>query len=297
MRTGFFLAAILAALALGGTNASAQTTIPAASNVLTTPAPSSTSTTTIIPAALPATPAPLTAPAVSPAAAPAPAPSQFSISLGNGEGATPDLGVSIQVLILMTLLTLGPSIVILMTSFTRIVIVLGFVRTALGVHTAPSNQIITGLGLILTFFIMQPVLDQMNDTALQPYFAKTITTQQALERGSVPLRQFMLKQTRVSDIEFFLELSRIGPTRAEALPMRIVVPAFVMSELRNAFQMGFLLFLPFIIIDFLVATVLMSMGMMMMPPVVISLPFKLLLFVLVDGWSLVVRSLVQSFHL
>jgi flagellar biosynthetic protein FliP len=293
MRTGLFLATVLVALALGGTNASAQTT-PAASNVLTTPATSSTSTTTIIPAALPATPAPLTAPAASPAA---PAPSQFSISLGNGEGATPDLGVSIQVLILMTLLTLGPSIVILMTSFTRIVIVLGFVRTALGVHTAPSNQIITGLGLILTFFIMQPVLDQMNDTALQPYFAKTITTQQALERGSVPLRQFMLKQTRVSDIEFFLELSRIGPTRAEALPMRIVVPAFVMSELRNAFQMGFLLFLPFIIIDFLVATVLMSMGMMMMPPVVISLPFKLLLFVLVDGWSLVVRSLVQSFHL
>lgn len=228
--------------------------------------------------------------------APAPGSAQLSISLGGGEGATPDLGVSIQVLLLMTLLTLGPSVVILMTSFTRIVIVLGFVRTAIGVHTAPSNQIIVGMGLILTFFIMQPVFERMNTDAMQPYFAKEINTQQALERGSAPLKQFMLKQTRVSDIEFFLELARNGPTRAEELPMRIVVPSFVMSELRNAFQMGFLLFLPFIIIDFLVATTLMSMGMMMMPPVVVSLPFKLLLFVLVDGWSLVVHSLVQSFH-
>lgn len=221
---------------------------------------------------------------------------QISISLGGGQGVTPDLGVSIQVLLLMTLLTLGPSIVILMTSFTRIVIVLGFVRTALGVHQAPSNQIIVGLGMILTFYIMQPVFDRMNTEAIQPYFAKEMTTQQALERGSEPLKQFMLRQTRVSDIEFFLELARQGPTRASELTMRIVVPAFVMSELRNAFQMGFLVFLPFIIIDFLVATTLMSMGMMMMPPVVVSLPFKLLLFVLVDGWSLVVRSLVESFH-
>lgn len=222
---------------------------------------------------------------------------QINISVAGGEGATPDLGVSIQILLLMTLLTLGPSIVILMTSFTRIVIVLGFVRTALGVHQAPSNQIIVGLGMILTFYIMQPVFDRMNTDAIQPYFAKEMTSQQALERGAEPLKQFMLKQTRVTDIEFFLELARQGPTRASELPMRIVVPAFVMSELRNAFQMGFLVFLPFIIIDFLVATTLMSMGMMMMPPVVVSLPFKLLLFVLVDGWSLVVRSLVESFHL
>jgi len=226
----------------------------------------------------------------------APGSAQISISLGGGQGATPDLGVSIQVLLLMTLLTLGPSLVILMTSFTRIVIVLGFVRTALGVHQAPSNQIIVGLGLILTFYIMQPVFDRMNTEAIQPYFAKEMTTQQALQTGAEPLKQFMLKQTRVSDIEFFLELARMGPTRAGELPMRIVVPAFVMSELRNAFQMGFLVFLPFIIIDFLVATTLMSMGMMMMPPTVVALPFKLLLFVLVDGWSLVVRSLVESFH-
>jgi flagellar biosynthetic protein FliP len=144
---------------------------------------------------------------------------------------------------------------------------------------------------------MQPVFDRMNTEAYQPYVAKEMTTQEALAAGTVPLKQFMLRQTSVSDIEFFLQLSRSGPTRAEDLPMRVVVPSFVMSELRTAFQMGFLLFLPFIIIDFLVATTLMSMGMMMMPPVVVSLPFKLLLFVLVDGWSLVVRSLVQSFHL
>jgi len=222
---------------------------------------------------------------------------QVTLTLPSGENGAPDLAVSIQVVLLMTLLTLGPSVVVLMTSFTRIVIVLGFVRTALGLHQAPANQILVGLGLILTFFIMQPVFDRMNTEAIQPYFAKQITTQEALERGAAPLRQFMLKQTRVSDIEFFLQLSRSGPTRAEDLPLRVVVPAFVMSELRSAFQMGFLLFLPFIVIDFLVATTLMSMGMMMMPPVVVSLPFKLLLFVLVDGWTLVVRSLVQSFHL
>jgi flagellar biosynthetic protein FliP len=226
----------------------------------------------------------------------APAPAQLSISLG-GENGAPDLGVSIQMLFLMTLLTLGPSVVIMMSSFTRIVIVLGFVRTALGVQQAPSNQIIIGLGLILTFFIMQPVLDRINNEALQPYFSKEMTTTEAVTVGAVPLKQFMMKQTRPSDIEFFLELSGSGPTLASELPLRIVVPSFVMSEIRSAFQMGFLIFLPFIIIDFLVATTLMSMGMMMMPPVVISLPFKLLLFVLVDGWSLVVRSLVQSFHL
>lgn len=224
-------------------------------------------------------------------------PTQLTLSVGNGESAAPDLGVAIQIVILMTLLTLGPSVVVLMTSFTRIVIVLGFVRTALGVHQAPSSQIITGLGLILTFFIMQPVFSQIHSEALEPYFAKEIGSTEAMELGAAPLRQFMLKQTRVADIEFFLELSRSGPTRAEELPIRVVVPAFIMSELRSAFQMGFLLFLPFIIIDFLVATTLMSMGMMMMPPVIVSLPFKLLLFVLVDGWSLVVRSLVQSFHI
>jgi flagellar biosynthetic protein FliP len=238
----------------------------------------------------------LAATAAAQSSAPA-APGQLSITLGGGEGGMPDLSLSIQVLVLMTLLTLGPSLVILLSSFTRIVIVLSFVRTAIGVHNAPSNQIIVGLGLVLTYFIMQPVFGRMHAEALQPYLDHEITSMEALQRGGGPIKQFMLRQTRVSDIEFFLELAQSGPTRADDLPLRIVAPAFVMSELRNAFQMGFLVFLPFIIVDFLVATTLMSMGMMMMPPVVVSLPFKLLLFVLVDGWSLVVRSLVESFHM
>ncbi|TVR49994.1 MAG: flagellar biosynthetic protein FliP [Puniceicoccaceae bacterium] len=217
---------------------------------------------------------------------------EVSVNIGEEGG---DLGTAIQLVLIMTLLTLGPSVVILMTSFTRIVIVLGFIRTAIGVHQAPSNQIIVGMALILTFFIMGPTFSQINAEAVQPYFNQEMTSMDALNQGAEPLRKFMLAQTRTSDLEFFLQLSGSGPTRAEALPMRVVVPAFIMSELRTAFQMGFLIFLPFIIIDFLVATTLMSMGMMMMPPVVISLPFKLLLFVLVDGWSLVIKSLVESF--
>ncbi len=233
----------------------------------------------------------------SPTPAPASSPGlQLSLNMG-GEDGKQDVGVAMQVLLLMTLLTLGPSMVVLMTSFTRIIIVLGFVRTAIGVHQAPSNQIIVGLSLIITFFIMQPVFQAVNTTALQPLMAKEITTAEALEAGSAPLREFMLNQTKLSDVEFFLELAGEGPTVASELPMRIVIPAFVMSEIRTAFQMGFLIFLPFIMIDFLVGTTLMAMGMMMMPPVVISLPFKLLLFVLVDGWALVIKSLVQSFNI
>jgi len=222
---------------------------------------------------------------------------QLSINMGDSENGAQDVGTAIQILLLMTLLTLGPSIVVLMTSFTRIIIVLGFVRTALGVHQAPSNQLIVGLALVITFFVMQPVFHDVNSNALQPMFDKEITTAQALEAGSGPLRDFMLKQTKLNDVEFFLDLARMGPTSTQELPMRVVVPAFVMSEIRTAFQMGFLIFLPFILIDFLVGTTLMAMGMMMMPPIVISLPFKLLLFVLVDGWTLVIRSLVQSFQL
>jgi len=221
---------------------------------------------------------------------------QLSLNMG-GDGGVQDVGAAIQVLLLMTLLTLGPSMVVLMTSFTRIIIVLGFVRTAIGVHNAPSNQIIVGLALIITFFIMQPVLSEVNESALKPLMAKEITTFDAFDEGAAPLREFMLNQTKLSDIEFFLNLADLGPTTASELPMRIVVPAFVMSEIRTAFQMGFKIFLPFIMIDFLVGTTLMAMGMMMMPPVVISLPFKLLLFVLVDGWTLVIKSLVQSFNL
>jgi flagellar biosynthetic protein FliP len=183
-----------------------------------------------------------------------------------------------------------------MTSFTRIVIVLGFVRSAVGVQNAPANQIIVGVSLFLTFFIMGPVFDRMNTEAFQPYLAGKMTSVQALDKASVPLKDFMLRQTRTRDLEFFLELGRFGPTPVKELPLRVVVPAFVISELQTAFQMGFLLFLPFLVIDFLVASVLMALGMMMMPPVAVSLPFKLLLFVLVDGWHLVVRALVESFH-
>ncbi|MGC3991894.1 MAG: flagellar type III secretion system pore protein FliP [Chthoniobacteraceae bacterium] len=202
---------------------------------------------------------------------------------------------AIQVLVLMTILTLAPSIVFLMTSFTRIVIVLGFLRNALGVQNAPSNQIIIGLSLFLTMFIMAPVWTQVQTTALDPYMAGRMTAQDAAARAEVPLKQFMLKQTRTSEIEFFLSLSHSGPMSVADLPITVVVPAFVVSELRTAFQMGLMLFIPFLVIDFLVSATLMSMGMMMMPPTVVSLPFKLLLFVLVDGWHLVIQSLVQSF--
>jgi len=207
-----------------------------------------------------------------------------------------DVSVAVQIVVVMTLLTLAPSLIILMTSFTRIVIVLGFVRSALGVPNAPANQIIVGLSMFLTFFIMGPVFDRMNTDAIQPYLAGKMTSVDALDRASQPLKEFMLKQTRTRDLEFFLELGRFGPTPVKDLPLRVVVPAFVLSELQTAFQMGFLLFLPFLVIDLLVSSVLMALGMMMMPPVVVSLPFKLLLFVLVDGWHLVVRALVESFH-
>ncbi|MFZ5495085.1 MAG: flagellar type III secretion system pore protein FliP [Verrucomicrobiota bacterium] len=212
------------------------------------------------------------------------------------EGDRPaDLSVAVQLVLLMTLLSVAPSLVLLMTSFTRIVIVLGFVRTALGVPSAPSNQIIIGLSLFLTFFIMGPTFDRMNTEALQPVLAKQITAAEAFDRGAAPLRDFMLKQVRTGNLEYFLQLGGYGPTAVKDLPMRVVIPAFVLSELQAAFQMGFMLFLPFLVIDFLVAAVLMSLGMMMMPPNVVSLPFKLLLFVLVDGWRLIVQSLVQSF--
>jgi flagellar biosynthetic protein FliP len=228
------------------------------------------------------------------AASAEPDPLRLTVNLEGKEGPA-QMSVAIQIVIVMTLLTVAPSIVLLMTSFTRIVIVLGFVRTALGVPNAPSNQIILGLALFLTFFIMGPVFDRIHKEALQPYLDGHITSAVALDRATVPLKSFMLKQTRTRDLEYFLELGGFGPTAVKDLPVRVVIPAFVVSELQTAFQMGFLLFLPFLVIDFLVASVLMSLGMMMMPPNVVSLPFKLLLFVLVDGWHLVVRSLVQSF--
>lgn len=233
------------------------------------------------------------APAVSAAAAPA---TPFKLNIGlEGTGERGEVSVAVQILIVMTLLSVAPSIVLLMTSFTRIVIVLGFVRTALGTPSAPSNQIVVGLSLFLTFFLMGPVFDRVNAEALRPYLDGKITSVEAIDKATVPLKQFMLKQTRTRDVEYFLELGGYGPTAVKDLPMRVVIPAFVISELQTAFQMGFLLFLPFLVIDFLVSSVLMALGMMMMPPMTVALPLKLLLFVLVDGWHLVVRSLVQSF--
>jgi flagellar biosynthetic protein FliP len=202
---------------------------------------------------------------------------------------------AIQILFTITLLSLAPSIILLMTSFTRIVIVLSFVRSALSLQGTPANQLIIGLSLFLTFFIMAPVWDRINIEALAPYRENQITGTEAFERAAAPLRSFMLHQSRPKDVELFVALAKLGPTPPDQLPLRVVIPGFILSELRTAFQMGFLLFVPFILIDIVVATVLMSMGMMMMPPMTISMPLKILLFVLVDGWNLVVRSVVLSF--
>lgn len=218
----------------------------------------------------------------------------LSFDLG-GEGEGDDVSTAIQLVVLMTLLSLAPAIVLLMTSFMRIVIVLGFLRNAMGLSSIPPNQVVVGIAIFLTFFIMKPVGDRIYADAFIPLQAQTISSEEALERASQPLREFMLKQTRSSDVEFFLDLSGAGETQVADLPMRVVVPAFVLSELRTAFQMGFMVFLPFLVVDFIVATVLMAMGMMMMPPVIVSLPFKVLLFVLVDGWYLIMSSLVTSF--
>lgn len=220
----------------------------------------------------------------------------LSLNIGlNGLNQGQDVDGAIKVLVIMTLLTLAPSIILLMTCFTRIVIVLSFVRSALSLQGTPSNQIIIGLSLFLTFFIMSPTWERIDHESLEPYRAKQITGEVALERATVPIRAFMLKQTRTKDVELFVALAKTGPMPADKLPLKIVIPSFIISELRTAFQMGFLLFVPFILIDLIVATVLMSMGMMMMPPMAISLPLKILLFVLVDGWHLIVSSIVQSF--
>jgi flagellar biosynthetic protein FliP len=222
--------------------------------------------------------------------------SNLSLNIGlNGLNQPVDVDGAMKVLAVMTLLTLAPSIVLLMTCFTRIVIVLSFVRSALSLQGAPSNQILIGLSLFLTFFIMAPVWEKIDQEALEPYRAHHIDSQEALKRAAGPIRTFMLKQARPKDVELFAALAQLGPTPPDKLPLKVVIPGFIISELRTAFQMGFLLFLPFILIDLIVATVLMSMGMMMMPPMTISLPLKILLFVLVDGWHLVVSSIIQSF--
>jgi flagellar biosynthesis protein FliP len=216
------------------------------------------------------------------------------ISLG-GQNEPQQVDTGIKVLFGITLLTLAPAILLLMTCFTRVVIVLSFVRSALQLQGTPANQIIIGLSLFITYFVMSPVWDNINRDALTPFQAQQISGSQALDQASHHLRVFMLKQTRPKDVELFVSMAKLPASAPDTLPLRVVIPAFIISELKTAFQMGFLIFVPFILIDLVVATVLMSMGMMMMPPTTFSLPLKLLLFVLVDGWELVIRSLVRSF--
>src|SRR5207302_1921139 len=202
----------------------------------------------------------------------------------------------VQIMILMTLLTFVPAIIISLSSFTRIIIVFHFLRQALGTQEAPSNQILIGLALFLSLFIMGPTLTAMYDNAYQPWSKGQIDQDQAIERGTQPLKQFMLKSTREKDLELFVELSGgPKPKGPEELSMRAIMPAFMISEIKTAFQIGFVLFLPFLVIDMVVASVLLSMGMMQLPPVMVSLPFKVLLFIMVDGWGLVVASLVKSY--
>ncbi len=220
----------------------------------------------------------------------------FKLNVGVEAAQQPqDVDIGIKILFALTLLTLAPSIILLMTSFTRIIVVLSFLRSALSLQGSPANQILIGLSLFLTYFIMEPVWSQIDAHALQPYLAKQISGDQALEEAAKPIRVFMLRQTRPKDLELFVGLAKLEPTAPEKLPLKVVIPGFIISELRTAFQMGFLLFIPFILIDLVVATVLMSMGMMMMPPATVSLPLKILLFVLVDGWGLVVHSVILSF--
>ena len=228
------------------------------------------------------------------AAAPVPLP---SLNIGVGTATKPaEVATTIQIFLLLTVLTLAPSLLIMTTSFTRIVVVLSFLRTALGTQQAPSNQIILALSLFLTFFIMTPVWQQVNRDAYQPFKAGTLSQEQAFEKAVQPVRKFMLSQTREKDLGLFVSLSKQArPKNADDIPTLTIVPAFMISELRTAFQIGFLIYIPFIVVDMVVASVLMSMGMMMLPPVMISLPFKILLFVLVDGWGLVISSLVKSF--
>ncbi|WP_074926207.1 flagellar type III secretion system pore protein FliP [Enterovibrio norvegicus] len=208
---------------------------------------------------------------------------------------TEDYSVTLQILALMTALGFLPAIVILMTSFTRIVVVMSILRQAMGLQQTPSNQVIIGISMFLTFFIMSPVIDRMNVSAVQPYMNEEISSKEAFERVQVPLREFMLKQTRVKDLETFVNMSGSDATDPETVPMSVLIPAFITSELKTAFQIGFMLFLPFLIIDLVVASVLMAMGMMMLSPMIVSLPFKLMLFVLVDGWNLILSTLAGSF--
>lgn len=221
-----------------------------------------------------------------------------NINIGVGTATEPkDVALSLQILLTMTVLTLAPSILIMMTSFTRIIVVLSFLRSALATQQMPPNQVLVGMALFLTFFTMSPYLEQANQNGLQPYLSGNITQEVAMTETIKPMREFMFKQTRENDLALFVNLSEGSrPSSPEDVPTTTLIPSFIISELKTAFQIGFLIYIPFIVIDMVVASTLMSMGMMMLPPVMISLPFKLLLFILVDGWHLIVFSLIHSFH-
>lgn len=220
----------------------------------------------------------------------------LGLSLSTNSDET-SLSGTLQILLIITVISLAPSILVMVTSFTRIIIVLHFVRTAIGTQSSPPNNVLIGLSLFLTLFIMSPVIAQIKAEAYDPLVAEEITQQEALERGIQPLREFMLKQTRQDDLRLFMDIAKIEPVESvDELSITIIIPAFIISELRAAFIIGFLIYVPFIVIDMVVSSVLMSMGMMMLPPTTISMPFKILLFILADGWNLVIGQLVNSFN-
>lgn len=221
------------------------------------------------------------------------------VSIEIGEVTDPtDLTTTLQIVVLLTVLTLAPSLLIMVTSFIRITIVMAFLRHAMGANQMPPSQLLIGLSLILTFFIMTPVADKAYTEGIQPYLDKQMSGEEAFDNAVAPFREFMLAQTREQDLALFVDIAGLeNPDNADDIPLQVLVPGFVISELRTAFQIAFVIFIPFLVIDMVVASVLMSMGMMMLPPVIVSLPFKILLFVLVDGWYLLVKSLVESFHM
>ncbi|MDA3845005.1 MAG: flagellar type III secretion system pore protein FliP [Vallitaleaceae bacterium] len=229
-----------------------------------------------------------------------PIPISFDLSVSNSEDSA-DVVSSIQILVILTIISLAPSILIMTTSFTRIIVVLHFTRSALGTQQTPPNQVLVGLALFLTLFIMTPIYSQINEEALQPYSNGELTQQEAIDTGLAPLREFMFSQVNDKDLRLFVDIARVeivgeGDELRESIPTTVLIPAFIVSELRIAFIIGFLIYIPFIAVDMIVASTLMSMGMMMLPPVMISMPFKLLLFVLADGWSLIISELVKTFY-
>jgi len=234
---------------------------------------------------------------ISDVGAAAPSFPNITLSVGSGAGGGDKVSVAMQLLFALTVLSLAPAILLMLTSFTRIVVVLSLLRHAIGTQQMPPNQIIIGLALFLTIFIMAPVWQTINKDALTPYYEEQISGEEAVNLAAAPIKSFMLKQTREKDLALFVKIAKEKrPEKAGDLSLAVVIPAFVISELKTAFQIGFLLYMPFFIIDIVVSSILLSMGMMMLPPIMMSMPFKLLLFVLVDGWNLIVGSLVQSFH-